>query len=102
MNVSSQTPIVINTRQERAPIPLEAPDIAVAFHDQDNFGLIPVSELENGLILDFKVWEAARPGFTYRLVWNDVLTGAEKIIQATDQPGNPLTLEIPVTLLIEG
>lgn len=102
MKTSSQSPIIINTRQERAPIPLDAPDIAVAFHDEDNFGLIPVSELGSNLILDFKVWEAARPGFTYRLVWDDVLTGPEKIIQDTDVPGNPLTLEIPVTLLIEG
>lgn len=102
MKTSSQSPIIINTRQERAPIPLDAPDIAVAFHDEDNFGLIPVSELGSNLILDFKVWEAARPRFTYRLVWDDVLTGPEKIIQDTDVPGNPLTLEIPVTLLIEG
>ena len=102
MKISSQSPIIINTRQERAPIPLDAPDIAVAFHDEDNFGLIPVSELGSNLTLDLKVWEAARPGFTYRLVWDDVLTGPEKIIQETDVPGNPLTLEIPVTLLSEG
>jgi hypothetical protein len=102
MNTSSQSPIIINTRQERAPIPLDAPDIAVAFHDQDNFGLIPVSELSSNLIMDFKVWDAARPGFTYRLVWDGELTGTEKIIEDTDVPGNPLTLEIPVTLLIEG
>ena len=102
MKTSLQSPIIINTRQERVPIPLDAPDIAVAFHDEDNFGLIPVSELGSNLILDLKVWEAARPEFTYRLVWDDVLTGPEKIIQDTDFPGNPLTLEIPVTLLIEG
>lgn len=102
MSSSTQSPIVINTRQARAPIPLQAPDIAVAFHDQDDFGLIPISALGNSLIMDLKVWEAARPGFTYQLVWDGVLAGTEKIIQATDEPGDPLTLEIPVTLLIEG
>ena len=61
MSSSTQSPIVINTRQARAPIPLQAPDIAVAFHDQDDFGLIPISALGNSLIMDLKVWEAARP-----------------------------------------
>lgn len=102
MNTSSQSPVIINTRQARAPIPLEAPDIAVAFHDQDDFGLIPVSALGSSLIMDLKVWDAARPGFTYQLVWDGVLAGTEKIIQPTEEPGDPLTLEIPVTLLIEG
>lgn len=95
-------PEVIITRTTVEPIPLPAPDVAVAFHDEDSMGLIPVSELSAPLIVDLKVWPAAEENYTYQLVWDTQRTGLEKIISATDKPGDPLTLEIPVDVLTEG
>lgn len=102
MNNVKQTPTIISTRSGRAPVPIEAPDIAVAFHDQDDFGLIPVSALDNPIIVDLKVWEGAEAGYKYQLLWDGDAYGPEKIIQPEERPGSPLTLEIPVTLQTEG
>lgn len=102
MNNVKQTPTIISTRSERAPVPIEAPDIAVAFHDQDDFGLIPVSALDNPITVDLKVWEGAEAGYKYQLLWDGDAYGPEKIVQPEERPGSPLTLEIPVTLQTEG
>lgn len=102
MNNVKQTPTIISTRSGRAPVPIEAPDIAVAFHDQDDFGLIPVSALDNPITVDLKVWEGAEAGYKYQLLWDGDAYGPEKIIQPEERPGSPLTLEIPVTLQTEG
>jgi hypothetical protein len=102
MNIINQAPVVIISRTEQDPFPLPAPDVAVAFHDEDSLGLIPVSELSAPLTADFKVWDAAEEGYTYKLYWDGTSTGPEKVILATDKPGDPLTLEIPVELLTEG
>jgi hypothetical protein len=102
MNNVKQTPTIISTRSGRAPVPIEAPDIAVAFHDQDDFGLIPVTALDSPITVDLKVWEGAEAGYKYQLLWDGDAYGPEKIIQPAEQPGSPLTLEIPVTLQTEG
>jgi len=102
MNINIQAPIVIRSRTIREPLPLEAPDIAIAFHDEDSLGLIPVNETYAPLTVDLKVWEAAEEDYTYQLYWNGERHGPEKLIAATDQPGDPLTLEVPVELLLEG
>lgn len=102
MNNVKQTPTIISTRSGRAPVPIEAPDIAVAFHDQDDFGLIPVSALDNPITVDLKVWEGAEAGYKYQLLWDGDAYGPEKIIQPEERPGSPLTLEIPATLQTEG
>ncbi|RAU41608.1 hypothetical protein DBY65_026525 [Pseudomonas sp. RIT412] len=81
---------------------MPAPDIKSAFHDNDNFGLIPISALSSPLIVDFQVWEAAEPGYTYQLLWNNSRVGPEIEISDTDKPGDPLTLEVPLELLTEG
>jgi hypothetical protein len=102
MNIINQTPEIIVSRTSRDPIPLPAPDVAIAFHDEDSLGLIPVSALVAPLIADLKVWDAAEEGYTYQLYWDGDRTGPEKVISATDRPGDPLTLEIPLELLTEG
>ncbi|MCF7542217.1 hypothetical protein [Pseudomonas petrae] len=102
MSNVKQTPTIISTRSSRAPVPIEAPDIAVAFHDQDNFGLIPVSALDIPITVDLKVWEGAEAGYKYQLLWDGDAYGPEKIIQATERPGDALALEVPVALQSEG
>jgi hypothetical protein len=96
------TPTIIQPRSRREPLPLKAPDIEVAFHDDDNLGLIPVSELNAPLIVNLEVWDAAEPGYTYQLAWDGERYGPEKVIQEGEKPGDRLTLEIPVDLLTEG
>jgi hypothetical protein len=81
---------------------LDAPDVKVAFHDEDNPGLLPISVLGNPVTVDLFVWPGARPGYIYQLVWDSVALGPEQQISDTDQPGDPLTLEIPVDALVEG
>ncbi|MFJ5300449.1 hypothetical protein ACIQAL_28485 [Pseudomonas sp. NPDC088368] len=102
MNTGNVAPEIIITRSSVEPIPLPAPDIAVAFHDDDNLGLIPVSELNAPLTVDLEVWPAAEPGYTYQLYWDGQGLGPVKVISTTDKPGDPLKLEIPVEALTEG
>lgn len=91
-----------NQRYHLDPAMLDAPDVPVAFHDEDTPGLLPVSALINPVVVTLKAWPAARPDFTYRLVWDDIPTGPIKKITVVDLPGKPLTLEIPIDLLTEG
>lgn len=87
---------------KREPRLLAAPDVKVAYHDEDTPGLVPIHELDNPLIVNFAVWDAAKTGYTYTLVFDDTVTGPEQTILETDRPGDELTLEIPTTLLSEG
>lgn len=97
-----QTPTVMQTGISREPIPIEAPDIAIAYHDEDNFGLIPVSALDTPITVDLKVWEGAQAGYTYQLLWNGTLNGIKKAVQLDEKPGDPLTLEVSIELQTEG
>ncbi|OUM06499.1 hypothetical protein BW686_15485 [Pseudomonas syringae] len=97
------TPIPFQKKGHRnLNLELAAPDIAVAFHDEDTPGLIPVTEVPQPLIVDLKVWPAARPDYTYQLLFDNHKTGPEKLILASHAPGDALTLEIPPELLLEG
>lgn len=81
---------------------LKAPDIKVAFHDQDNPGLLPVDTLTSPITAELEVWTGARPGYTYQMIWDTKREGEVKEILETDHPGDLLTLQIPVVLLAEG
>jgi len=81
---------------------LELADVEVAFHDDDTPGLIPISALIQPLLVTIKVWEGARPGYTYQLYFNGESVGPVNTISESDKPGDPLTLEAPVDLLTEG
>jgi len=106
MNTTQQKPLIIphykTRRSGKEAIIHEKPDVPVAFHDDDTPGLLPVAALEGPVVVTLKVWPAARPTFTYQLVWNNEPEGPIKTISDTDKPGDPLTLEIPVRLLSEG
>lgn len=65
-------------------------------------GLLPVSHFGKPLTLHFVVWDQALPGDTYQLSWNGTALEHIKIIGKDDMPGNPLTLDVPAFLLIEG
>ncbi len=87
-----------NTPVVKAPIPLVAPVIPKALED----GLIPIEHLTAPIAINFPVWPAAQPGYTYQLRYDGLPASAEKIILETDKPGDILLLEIPVHLLTEG
>ena len=102
MSNTRQIPTILHNGINREPIPIAPPDIAVAFHDEDNFGLIPVSALDTPITVDLKVWEGAEPGYFYQLQWNGKNTGPIKAVQDNEKPGDPLTLEVPVEVQTEG
>ncbi|MCF8979160.1 hypothetical protein GIW46_13215 [Pseudomonas syringae] len=77
---------------------LEAPSIPVAL---DN-GVIPIAYLDSPLIVEFKVWPGAMPGYTYQLYFDHTLIGPRKPILESYKPDDLLTLEIPAGLLVEG
>lgn len=77
---------------------LDAPGVPVMLGD----GIIPIEYLDTPITVTLKVWAAARPGFTYQLLWNEQLIGPEKSVLPGELPGSPLELEIPQRLLIEG
>lgn len=81
-----------------APIPLDLPTVSVALEG----GLIPNEHLTKPVSVMFPVWPAAEPQYTYQLVFDGERVPPEKVILETDKPGDPLTVEIPVSLLIEG
>lgn len=82
----------------KAPIPLVAPVIHIALEG----GLIPIEHLNTPIAVDFPVWPAAQPGYTYQLHFDGLPASASKPIKDTDKPGDILKLEIPVHLLAEG
>ncbi|RMV73820.1 hypothetical protein ALP05_05773 [Pseudomonas caricapapayae] len=96
-------PVIIpKNRYTGSKAPLDAPDVAVAFHDEDTPGLIPVNALSEPLPVSLKVWQAALPDYTYRLVFDAEKVGPEKLILPSHTPGDPLSLEVPTNLLSEG
>lgn len=102
MKNTKRTPTIIRNRPHRAQVPIAAPDIAVAFHDEDSFGLIPVAELDAPITVGLRVWEGAEPGYFYQLMWDGKERGLEKIIPEFAEPGDPLTLELTTDLQTEG
>jgi hypothetical protein len=83
--------------QSRIFAELEAPFIPDALEN----GILPIEFLSEPVKVTLKVWEGARPGYTYQLNWNGLSVGPEKPI-IDEEPGATLTLEIPVNLLVEG
>jgi len=103
MNTSKKHPSINFTRTSPgSPKQMDAPFVRDAFHDEDNEGLLPVSALTQPVKLEFRVWDFAKPGHLYQVLWNGELTGAVKTILDENQPGDPLFLLIPVANLTEG
>jgi hypothetical protein len=96
-------PILVHkTGRSEEESQLDAPDIPSAFHDDDTPGLLPIELLSAPVIIEFKVWDAAKPGFTYQLVWDGNNEGTDYKIDESHRPGDLLTLEVPMELLTEG
>ena len=91
--MSTQEENVANTLNR-----LPAPTVPTAFEE----GLLPIESLVAPVVVNFPVWAAAEPHYTYQLVLDGERVPPEKVIQETDQPGNLLTVEIPVSLLTDG
>jgi hypothetical protein len=103
MNHLQKKPSVNYRRTTRnLSLALVPPFVEAAFHDEDNEGLLPVSALVQPVKVDLVVWDTARIGDFYQVRWNEQEVGDRKTITATDTPGNPLFLEIPTDVLIEG
>lgn len=77
---------------------LKAPNVEVAFED----GLLPISALVSPVVIDLEVWDDALVADTYQLLWDNEPIGPAKPITEAHQPGDLLTLEIPVDELTEG
>lgn len=91
----------MNTQDDKptkAPIPLDLPTVSIALDS----GLIPIGYLAAPIIVNFPVWPAAEPGYTYQLVLDGVRVPPEKSILASDQPGDVLEVVIPQSLFTEG
>ncbi|NVZ26580.1 addiction module component [Pseudomonas gingeri] len=93
MNMTTQKNF--QTTKESQP---ERPDIPLALED----GLLPVSALDNPLPVTFKVWNNASVDETYQLLWEGQLIGTREFIKPTDSPGDTLTRDVPIELLVEG
>lgn len=91
--MSTQEENVANTLNR-----LPAPTVPTALEG----GLLPIESLVAPVVVNFPVWAAAEPHYTYQLVLDGERVPPEKVIQETDQPGNLLTVEIPVSLLTDG
>jgi hypothetical protein len=74
-------------------------NIAFALNED---GLLPLSALNAPVQVTFAAWNDIRVGTTYQLLWNGQPTGPIKNVQPMDRPGDILTLEIPVDVLLEG
>jgi len=77
---------------------LPAPTVPMALEG----GLMPIESLVAPVVVNFPVWAAAEPHYTYQLILDGQRVPPEKVIQETDKPGNTLTVEIPVSLLTDG
>lgn len=64
-------------------------------------GLLPIDLLDEPVNVSIPVWEAARPTYTYQLLWDGRTTGLLKEIK-DEQFGDILTLELSIDLLTQG
>jgi len=87
-----------SSNQVNQSIPLPAPSVPVALEG----GLIPLVHSTKPITVNFPVWDAARPKYTYQLVLDGNRVPPEHEILTTHKPGDILTVEIPVPLLSEG
>lgn len=80
------------------PLNLDTPTIPTALEN----GTLPIEFHHRPVTVTFRVWQGSMPGYIYQLRWNGMEVGPQKTILDQENPGDPLTLEIPVALLTEG
>lgn len=78
---------------------LVPPTVTISLNDD---GLIPVDALTSPVTVTFPAWDAITLDTSYQLLWDDKTIGAIKLVLEDDKPGDILTLEIPVDVLING
>ncbi len=102
MNSSSNKPASNRAdTNQRYETKLALPKVVDAIYDEDHQGLLPISALTKPIRVELAVWDQSASRDTYQLLWNHVLRGQAKII-TTEQPGDPLFLEVPKPLQLEG
>ncbi|CAD5199801.1 Ig-like domain-containing protein [Pseudomonas sp. FEN] len=79
---------------------LERPRVAAALDDGQ--GLLPISALEAPVPVTFPVWANPATEETYQLLWGTELLGSPMFIAPGDNPGDALSLDIPVAALTHG
>jgi hypothetical protein len=79
----------------KTPIPLPLAFVPAASPED---GLIKTAELEQPIIVNVEVWEAAEPHYYAQLVLNDQLVGSVRTITEEDQPGSVLVFELSESL----
>ena len=80
---------------------LVSPKVPDAIYDENHQGLLPLDKLTSPLRVEFELWNDARRGDTYQLLWNNNPVGVIKIV-TTEQPGDSLFLEVPTLFFLEG
>jgi len=96
---SRNTRSLVSRARNSKPRALTAPVIPLA---DPIDGLLTLEDLLLPVTMSLVVWDEALPGDTYQLLWNDNLVGSAKPIGDDDRPGDPLSLDVPVELLVEG
>lgn len=96
---SRKTRSLVSRSRDSKPRALATPVIALA--DAID-GLLTLEDLLQPITMSLSVWEEALPGDTYQLQWNGAAIGAIKGIGTSEMPGDPLSLDVPAALLIEG
>ncbi|KAA8694003.1 hypothetical protein ALQ64_00063 [Pseudomonas cannabina] len=77
---------------------LIAPSVPAALSN----GLLPTDALNAPVQVKLKVWQGARPGYTYQLYFDETFIGPTKQILESHSPEDTLSLEIPQELLKHG
>lgn len=90
---------LINPSTYRIDETLVPPTVAIALNEA---GLLPVGALSVPVPITFAAWPDVNTMESYQVLWNAQPAGPIKFIEATNQPGDILTLDIPVSVLLEG
>ncbi|MFJ5300452.1 hypothetical protein ACIQAL_28500 [Pseudomonas sp. NPDC088368] len=86
----------MNDMNVREPIPLPPAVVPAAYED----GLLRTADLNAPIAVEVEVWPAAETGYTVRLDLDRVPVTDERVITATDKPGDILTLDLSERQLV--
>jgi hypothetical protein len=86
----------MNDMNVREPIPLPPAVVPAAYED----GLLKTADLNSPIAVEVEIWPAAETGYTVRLDLDGVPVTEERVITATDKPGDTLTLDLSAEHLV--
>ncbi|NBB13382.1 hypothetical protein [Pseudomonas sp. SLFW] len=87
----------MNDMNVKKPIPLPAAFVPAAYED----GLLKTADLNAPVAVQVEVWPAAETGYTVRLNLDGLPATEERVITATDKPGDILTLYLSENHLLK-